>query len=160
MDRGRQSGEWGEAVRISMALFASFVGLFVSVLRVRESVRSTQQPARSLESQILAVDVAITNMRTLEQFLDRVKTDMLATKAAKDRIEDELRQAKEMEKLTEPQIEALTARLRHRETKDVIMDTVSGFVIGVCSSLLAAFIYTFARKRWRSGERPHWRPKG
>jgi hypothetical protein len=101
----------------------------------------------SLSEQIKEVQSAINNLSSLETYLEKIKNDMTLTQEAKTKIEVEYNQAKELEKLTDKQIEAISLAVNKKTMFQWIMNYFWGFVLGVCSSLLASFVYGYIKQK-------------
>lgn len=109
---------------------------------------SPNQEKSKLQAQIAEVESAIDNLQSIENNLKKIKDDMIATKQAKDRIEEEYDKAKELKKLTDRQIEAISLAVNKRTKKDALMDYLRGFILGVAGSLVAnSIIGLIKRKR-------------
>lgn len=101
-------------------------------------------------TQIKEVEDAIIHIKNLEEYLVKIKNEILATKHAQDKIEEEYDKAKELEKLTGPQIEAIRIAINKRATSDKIMGYIWGLLLGVAGSLLASFIYGVIKRKRKS----------
>ncbi len=110
-------------------------------------IESYMLKGQNLETQIREVEDVLKNLRNLETYLENTKSDLIATEQAKIKIEEEYKKVKELEKLTENQIEAISLAVNKRTTKDIIKDIVLGFVLGVITSLLGNVIYGLLKRR-------------
>jgi len=104
--------------------------------------RQTQAP---LNQRIETVERAIGSLKNLEQDLTDIKNDMVDTERSVKAMKDEYAKAKELEKLTEAQFDAVKAALRNRSWQQTVLNYVLGFVLGIASSLTASVIYS----RWK-----------
>ena len=130
-------------------LAASISSLFITIF-----LNPPELDKADLQAQIKEVENAIGNLRNLENYLKKTKDDMIATKQAKDKIEEEYSKAKELEKLTDRQIEAISLAVNKRTKADVFWGYFWGFVVGVASSLLASYIYGRLRKKKDENKQP------
>jgi len=132
-------------IKTALPLFLAIIGIFVSITSFLGTF--VERDKAGLPTQIREVEDAIRNLRNLENYLEKTKNEMIATKQAKDKIEEEYSQAKELEKLTNRQIEAISLAVNKRTKTDVIIDYFWGFVLGVASSLVASYIYGMIKRK-------------
>ena len=105
-------------------------------------------PQAALDKRIQTVENALTSMRDLEKYLEKIKQDMVETEKATQLINERYAQAKELEKLTQDQVNAIRATLQAESWQRTIFNYAMGFVLGVASSfVLAFFIRDGARLR-------------
>ncbi|MBF0477138.1 MAG: restriction endonuclease [Deltaproteobacteria bacterium] len=128
------SGMIGVIASIIASLFVS--GLFGLIHK---------QAKAPLDTRIDTVEKAIGNLKDLEQYLMDIKADMLETKQAVKAIDEEYTKAKELQKLTESQLEAVKMALRTQSWFQALINYGLGFILGVTSSLTASVIYS----RWK-----------
>jgi len=102
---------------------------------------------QELPKQITEVENAIRNLRNLETYLEKIKRGMIATEEAKIKIEEEYNKVKELEKLTDKQIEAISLAVNKRTKADIIKNYFWGFVLGVSGSLCASYIYGYIKRK-------------
>ncbi len=102
---------------------------------------------QDLQIQIREVEDAMKNLRNLETYLEKTKSDMIATEEAKERIEEEYNKVKELETLTENQLDAISLAVNKRTTTDIIKNYFWGFVLGVSGSLVASYIYGYLKRK-------------
>ena len=134
----------GEVIEIFFLLIALGIAITVLFGDVFISVRFKEQ---DLQIQIREVEGAIKNIRNLETYLEKTKSDMIATEEAKVRIEEEYNKVKELEKLTENQLDAISLAVNKRTTTDIIKNYFWGFVLGVSGSLVASYIYGYIKRK-------------
>ncbi len=134
-------------VKIPLAL--AVIGILFSVFTLLDYL-SEPRKKTGLQVQIKEVESAINNLQNLENYLKKTKDEMIATKQAKDRIEEEYSKVKELKKLTNQQIEAISLAVNKRTKIDVLMNYFSGFVLGVAGSLVASFIYGLIKRKRKS----------
>jgi len=120
------------------ALASLLAGLSVNFLFHKEA----QAP---LDQRIETVERAIGSLKNLEQDLTDIKNEMVDTERAVEAINEEHRKAKELEKLTEEQFDAVKAALRSKNWQQTLLNYVLGFILGVASSLTGSVIYS----RWK-----------
>ena len=102
-------------------------------------------PQAALDKRIQTVENALTSMRDLEKYLEKIKQDMVETEKATQLINERYAQAKELEKLTQDQVNAIRATLQAESWQRTIFNYAMGFVLGVASSFVASVLYS----RWR-----------
>lgn len=135
------------AIRSAVRLTVLALAVFLSVLSIVGTFTKWGEQEAGLTVQIEEVESAIGSLHNLERYLEKTKSDMLATQEAKDKIELEYSKAKELEKLTKKQIDAISLAVNRRTIRDALMDHFWGFVLGVAGSLAATYIYGMLRRR-------------
>jgi Holliday junction resolvase len=106
------------------------------------------QPEKpQLQERIETVERAIGSLKDLEKQLIDIKGDMVETEKAAKVIEQEYAKAKELEKLTQEQFEAVKSALRTQSWRKTAFNYGLGFVLGIASSLIASVIYSRIRQR-------------
>ena len=106
------------------------------------------QPEKpQLQERIETAERAIGSLKDLEKQLVGIKGDMLETEKAAKVIEQEYAKAKELEKLTQQQFEAVKSALRSQSWQKTALNYGLGFVLGIASSLIASVIYSRFRQR-------------
>ena len=129
------SGVAAAVSSIVALLFSGSISLFV-------------QPEKPLlQERIETVERAIGNLKDLEKQLTDIKGDMIETEKVAKAIEQEYAKAKELEKLTEEQFEAVKTALRSQSWHKTAFNYGLGFVLGVAASLIANVIYSRIRQR-------------
>jgi Holliday junction resolvase len=98
-----------------------------------------------LNERIETVERAIGSLKDLEQNLTDIKTDMEDTRLAKAAIEADYEKARELEKLTDAQLDSIKLALSSQGWWQTSLNYVFGFILGVASSLVASVIY----ERWQ-----------
>lgn len=105
------------------------------------------QPEKpQLQERIETVERAIGSLKDLEKQLIDIKGDMVETEKAAKAIEQEYTKAKELEKLTQEQFEAVKSALRSRSWQKTAFNYGLGFVLGIASSFIASVIYSRIRQ--------------
>lgn len=105
------------------------------------------QPEKpQLQERIETVERAIGSLEDLEKQLIDIKRDMVETEKAAKAIEQEYVKAKELEKLTQEQFEAVKSALRSQSWQKTAFNYGLGFVLGIASSLIASVIYSRTRQ--------------
>lgn len=105
------------------------------------------QPEKpQLQERIETVECAIGSLKDLEKQLIGIKGDMVETEKAAKVIEQEYAKAKELEKLTQDQFEAVKSALRSQSWQKTAFNYGLGFVLGIASSLIASVIYSRIRQ--------------
>jgi Holliday junction resolvase len=99
-----------------------------------------------LQERIETVERAIGNLKDLEKQLIDIKGDMVETEKAAKVIEQEYAKAKELEKLTQEQFEAVKSALQTKSWQKTAFNYGLGFVLGIASSLIASAIYSRIRQ--------------
>ena len=125
----------GVLTSVVVGLLVNFVSLFIS---------PSQAP---LDQRIETVERAIGSLKNLEHDLTEIKEEMIETERAVRIIKEEHAKAKELEKLTEAQYDAVKTALRSRSWQQTILNYALGFVLGVASSLTASVIYSRRKQR-------------
>lgn len=133
--RRQQREFWLGIVGALISLVAGFSVNFLFGVR-------TQAP---LDQRIETVERAIGSLKNLERDLTDIKNEMVDTERAVEAIKEEHAKAKELEKLTEAQFDAVKAALRSRSWQQTVLNYVLGFILGAASSLTASVIYS----RWK-----------
>ena len=105
------------------------------------------QPEKpQLQERIETVERALGSLKDLEEQLTDIKGDMVETEKAAKVIEHEYAKAKELEKLTQEQFEAVKNALRSQSWQKTALNYGLGFVLGIASSLIASVIYSRIRQ--------------
>jgi len=133
---------------MKIPFYLSLAGVLASIIAMIMGIYATfAQQRTELPIQIKEVEDAIRNLRNLDQYLEKTKSEMIATKQAKEKIEQEYDKAKELENLTEKQLEAISLAVNRRSIKDIAMDYFWGFMLGLAGSLFASYIYASLRRK-------------
>ena len=119
----------------------SIVGLLVSGIFFFVPPEKPQ-----LQERIETVERAIGSLKNLEKQLIDIKGDMVETDKAAKVIEQEYAKAKELEKLTQEQFEAVKSALQAQSWQKTAFNYGLGFVFGIASSLIASVIYSRIRQ--------------
>jgi hypothetical protein len=98
-----------------------------------------------LDRRIQTVESAIASIRDLETYLGKIKQDMVDTEGATKLLNEKYAKAKELEKLTQEQVNALKETLQAENWYRTILNYAIGFFFGVGSSFVASVLYG----RWR-----------
>ena len=125
----------GVLTSVVAGLLVNFVSLFIN---------PSQAP---LDQRIETVERAIGSLKNLEQDLTDIKEEMIETERAVRIIKEEHAKAKELEKLTEAQYDAVKTALRSRSWQQTVLNYALGFILGVASSLTASVIYSRRKQR-------------
>jgi len=106
------------------------------------------KPAKKpqLRERIETVESAMGSLKELERQLTDIKKDMVETEKAARTIEQEYAKAKELEKLTAEQYEALKKALLSQSWQKTAIDYGLGFLLGIAASLIANVIYSRVRQ--------------
>ena len=118
--RRQQRELWLGIVGVLVSLIAGFSVNFLFSGRI-------QAP---LDQRIETVERAIGSLKNLEQNLTDIKNEMVDTERAVQAIKEEHAKAKELEKLTEAQFDAVKAALRSRSWQQTVLNYVLGFILG------------------------------
>lgn len=94
-----------------------------------------------LNNRITNVEKAINNIKDLEIYLTSFKNDLVETEKATQIINQKYSKAKELEKLSEVQIEALKSTLQTESWRRTLFNYLLGFVLGIASSFVASVMY-------------------
>ena len=134
-----------EVIRLWAAMLIGVLSLvLVSTTVINQWYK---QKSSGLPAQIKEVEGALKNLRNLETYLEKTKSDMIVTEQAKVKIEEEYKNAKELEPITKKQLQTISLAVNKRTTMNTIKDIFWGVVLGVCGSLLASYIYGFVKSR-------------
>lgn len=135
-------------IRQRWELTAGLTGALLSILALLLSGISffVQPEKQQLQKRIETVERAIGSLKDLEKQLIDVKGDMVETEKATKAIEQEYAKAKELEKLTQVQFEAVKSALRSQSWKKSAFNYGLGFVLGIASSLIASVFYSRIRQ--------------
>lgn len=131
----------------ALAVSATAASTGAAITDIITTIQSINRQDNELSNQIEEVEGAIRDLRTLEDYLNETKEEMIATQQSKDRIEEEYRKAQELEKLTSQQIEAISSAVNKRTARDIIKDYIVGFTLGIASSIVASYIFQFLTKK-------------
>lgn len=101
----------------------------------------------SLENKIQTVEGAIGNLKDLEIQLKNIKEEMQKTQKAKEIIELEYNKAKELEKLTDQQLESFKEAIKSQSWYDLLIQNVLSFILGVGSSIVATILISKYRQK-------------
>jgi len=112
------------------AIFSTLMGFYITTTEVTK-----EKPP--LEKRIETVETVIGNLKDLEGQLKYIKEDMVKTQEAKAVIEKEYAKAKELEKLTEQQLESVKEAIRTQSWQEMILQNVLSFILGIASSVVA-----------------------
>jgi hypothetical protein len=124
-----------------MELIVGVLGASVSIMALVVTLFAV--PSKPpLYQRIETVEKAIDNLKNLEKELVDIKRDMAATEQAARAIKEEYHQAKELEKLTDTQFEAIKSALQRESWQKTLLNYFLGFLLGVAGSLTASVIYT------------------
>ena len=137
-------------IRQRRELILGFVGALVSIIAglLSSGIFLFVQPEKpQLQERIEIVESAIGSLKDLGKQLIDIKGDMLETEKAAKIIEQEYAKAKELEKLTQEQFEAVKSALRSQSWQKTALNYGLGFVLGIASSLIASVIYSRFRQQ-------------
>jgi hypothetical protein len=95
-----------------------------------------------LQERIETVERAIGSLKDLEKQLIDIKRDMVETEKARKVIEQEYTKARELEKVTQEQFEAVRSALRSQSWQKTALNFVLGFILGIASSLIASVVHS------------------
>jgi len=125
------------------------IGVIVSIIASIMSFYSMHFfPRPPLDKRIQTVENALSSIRDLETYLGTIKQDMVETEKATQLLKQKYTQAKELEKLTQDQVNALKATLQAESWHRTIFNWAMGFILGVASSFLGGVFYA----RWRQSK--------
>lgn len=125
------------SIAILIIIYASYKGYHA----FRAINNKLQTPANNIQ----AVESALESIRNLEQHLKEMKEDMILTESATREINKKYSDAKELEKLTDVQLQALKQTLQSEQWWKTLLNYALGFVLGVASSIMASVIHD----RWK-----------
>ncbi len=100
----------------------------------------------NLDSELLAVEGALTSIRSLEDALLEVKKDISETAKAKKIIEEEYAEAQVLQEITSRQRAAVADVLHEYQARNRIIDNVAGFLLGILASVAGSFAYRWIRR--------------
>ncbi len=123
----------------SLAMIISFGASMITVFLPHE-----KQP---LERKIESVEIVIGNLKDLEGQLKDIKDDMLKTQKAKILIEQEYKEAKELEKITAEQLELVKRAIKSQSWQDTLLQYFLAFVLGAASSIVGSIIISKIKQR-------------
>jgi len=136
-------------IRQRRELILGFAGALSSIIAglLSSGIFFFVQPEKpQLQERIEIVERAIGSLKDLEKQLIDIKGDMVETEKAAKVIEQEYAKAKELEKLTQEQFEAVKSALRSQSWQKTALNYGLGFVFGIASSLIASVIYSRFRQ--------------
>ena len=100
-----------------------------------------------LDQRIQTVKKALTSIRDLETYLGKIKTDMVEKEKTTQIINERYAQAKELEKLTQIQLDALRITLQAQNWHRTLFNYAMGFILGIASSFVASVLFAKWRQR-------------
>jgi len=106
------------------------------------------KPLQPLDDRIKNVESALASIRGLEEALGKVKEDMVVAESATREINKKYAEAKELQKLTDVQLQMLKDTLQSDKWWRTTMNYIIGFVLGVASSFVASILYA----RWKQNQ--------
>jgi hypothetical protein len=136
--------KWWQDANLIFGLLGVFISVIAFAVDASSEMGSLFRDA-PLNERIETVENAIGNLKDLEQQLTDIKTDMEETRRAKAAIEADYEKAKQLEKLTDDQLNSIKLALTSQAWWQTILNYVFGFILGVASSLVASVIYA----RWQ-----------
>ncbi len=148
IQRSQMATAQRRTIRQRWELVLGFTVAFASILAlIISGISFFAQPEKpQLQERIETVELAIGNLKNLEKQLTNIKKDMVETEKAAKTIEQEYAKAKELEKLTEEQYEAVKKALRSKSWHRTVFDYMLGFILGIAASLIASVIYSRIRQ--------------
>jgi hypothetical protein len=134
---------------LKMQLIASIAAAVISLISLGySSYMRFVAPQVTLDNRIKNVENALTSIRDLETYLNKIKQDMVATETATQQLNEKYAKAKELGKLTQAQVDALKATLQAESWHRTLFTSAMGFILGIASSFVASVLYT----KWRQRE--------
>jgi len=123
-------------------------GVVASVLALFFSFHSVLfRPQAALDQRIQTVESALASIRDLESHLEKMKNDILETEKTTKLINQRYAQAKELEKLTKSQVDALRVTLQGHNLRHTLFNYALGFILGIASSFVASVLFAKWRQR-------------
>ncbi len=124
------------------------IGFVASALGMLFTLYTGLFPVKApLDERIQTVEKALANIRDLETYLGKIKTDMVQKQKATQIINDRYTQAKELQKLTHTQLDALRVTLQAGSWHRTLFNYVMGFILGIASSFVANVLFAKWRQR-------------
>jgi len=120
---------------------ASILGLIFSI--GREFI-GREKP---LEQRIILVEEALTKMKDLEGYINKIKKDMEKTQEENTQIRAEYDEVQKLKKMTDEEIRALRKALAAKSIWSRVFDYLFGLILGVASSIIGALIYSRIKRR-------------
>jgi hypothetical protein len=131
-----------------VSLLISSAGVVISILAVLLLLTSPfNKHAEPLDKQIQTVESALNSVRGLETDLANLKEDMAAKQKATQEINEKYAKAKELDKLTDAQLEALKTALQTATWWKTLLQYGIGFTLGISSSFVASILYSKWKQR-------------
>jgi hypothetical protein len=113
----------------------------------------TQHKKPILQERIETVEQAIGNLKDLEKQLTDIKNGMVEKQKAAEVIEQRYKNAIILDKITQPQIDAIKDALQTESWLKTLLNYVLGFSLGIASSLIASVINSrFKQNRYLQSE--------
>lgn len=125
-----------------VTIIASSIALGVTSI---DLINKNEKPP--LEKRIETVEVVIGNLKDLEGQLTDIKEEMIETQRAKILIEKEYAEAQELEKLTDKQLESLKSTLQTQSWKDILLQNILAFILGISSSIVGTIIISKVKQK-------------
>jgi len=113
--------------------------------QLREFIKE-RNARKDLNVQIASVETALSAIKSVERNLSDVKSELQRTAAEKKKVEEEWERAKALQTLTKEQYAALRSAVTERSWGTLITDNFWAFILGVTSSLLASYLWTWSRR--------------
>jgi len=129
-------------------LATSLIGVVVALTASIFTNGLFSKATHPLDDRIQSVESALANIKGLEESLSKVRDDMVATQNATSEINKKYVEAKELEKLTDAQVQALKQTLQSEKLSKTLLNIFLGFILGFASSLLANYISA----RWKQNK--------
>ncbi|PKL00051.1 MAG: hypothetical protein CVV56_08025 [Tenericutes bacterium HGW-Tenericutes-1] len=125
-----------------LTIITSLLFISIQVLIVNNNKDSDK-----LDNRIVNVTESINSLHDLEEDLEGIRDDMIQMEIESQLIKEEYDSAKELEKITDDEIKAITYALNKKSFWQVIIQTIPGFLIGIASSVIGSIFYEAYKKR-------------
>jgi septal ring factor EnvC (AmiA/AmiB activator) len=106
------------------------------------------QPKDDIQAHLKKVEQSLTSIRTLEKDLEAMRKDIISIEDEKAKIEQQLLDARALQTVTQEQIQAIRHEINPpKSTKDSLIGILSGFIGGIASSIIAAYVFNWFIER-------------
>jgi hypothetical protein len=103
--------------------------------------------ANTLSNRVSEVEAAIASLKKLENYLEQTKKDIQTTVTEKVRLDNELHQLKELEKLSGPQFDAISQLIKRKSKWETFWNYFWGAVFGIGTSMIGSYLYGKCHRR-------------
>jgi len=130
----------------NIKLIGSIISIVVALIYGLWSADYTNN-ASSLDQHIRSVESTLSNLKTLETDLSKIKKDMDELQATSLAIQQEYERAQLLKSLTKEQLIAVNSAVTYQSWPMTFLNGFIGFIIGIATSVLGNVVYDYFKKR-------------